>query len=635
MSIVLRGPSSGFLGRSANSYRGADAFPSPFLDMASTAMPDNLWTALEWSEFIFMSHSMYRMGVERLISYFLTDIEIESSSSKKMISDEEKEKWLTTLNEHLNILSVVKQVATDCECYGNAFVTVTLPFQRFLVCPKCSSRWNFELFAREPLFKFQWRNFSFYGECPVCKVGSGYHGEFLVDDCYKTQASELKVKRWNPKEIVIVHDELTDDIQYYWRIPASYQQKIRQGFVFELARAPKVVLDCIKNNRMLGFNANVLYHMKEPTLAGIKNRGWGLPRTLINFRQIWYVQILHRYQEAIALDWLLPIRLLMPGPRGGATPAGDALLGISGADFTSHMRRVIRQHRMDPASWHFVPFPVQALNIGGEGRQLAPHELLEQGMDTLMNGMGVPMELYRGTLQLQAYPAALRLFEATWHHRVTENNRFLRWLVKRIAALMQWEPVAVRHQRVTHADDVQRQMAILQLMGSGQVSATTALRMLGIDAIEEMRQTAEEQQKMQEIQQKMQEMMDRKAKGQQIATAGAMAPPGAAPPTGGGGGAPPGMAGGAPPAAAGPVDPNYFPITQFLQQGLMPSTPEEVIAAAQSLAQQLLGLPESIKDSELRVLKQKNELLHSQVVKELEKIRHQARLQGGAMLMGR
>lgn len=598
MSVILRGPSSGLIAGSPHHLRGAEVFPSPFLDMASLAMPDNLWTALEWSEFIFMSNSTYRMAVDRIISYFLTDIEIESPSLNSQLSDEDKEKWYTTLTEHLHILSVIKQIDTDCECYGNAFVSVMLPIQRFLVCPRCKSQWDFETFAAEPIFKFRWTNWQFSGRCPTCSVGSGYSGPFLVDDKYRTQASDLIIKRWNPKEIVIVHDEFTDDIQYYWRIPAAYQQKIRQGHIFELARAPMVVIDCIKHNKMLGFNRNAIYHMKEPTLAGIKNRGWGLPRTLINFRQIWYVQLLHRYQEAIAADWILPIRLLTPVSRGGATAAGDALLSIAGNEFMSHMRRIIREHRLDPASWHFVPFPVQAVNVGGEGRQLAPHELLEQGMDTLMNGVGVPLELYRGTLQLQAYPAALRLFEATWHHRVNENNRFLRWLIKRIAALMQWELVSVRHARVTHADDIQRQMAILQLMASGAVSPVTALRGLGLDAIEEARQTAEFDRRMQELQQKVQEELDREMKGQQIAS-GMMAPgqPGMTP------GQPP--ASGAAPAGAGGTPLSPPPITAFLQQGMMPSTPEEVIAAAQALAQQLLGLPESIKDSELRMLKQK------------------------------
>jgi hypothetical protein len=65
-----------------------------------------------------------------------------------------------------------------------------------------------------------------------------------------------------------------------------------------------------------------------------------------------------------------------------------------------------------------------------------------------------------------------------------------------------------------------------------------------------------------------------------------------------------------------------------------PVTPEEMMQQASSLAQQLLGLPESQKDSELRALKQKNEWLHSLVTAQIKQIRQKAQTAGGAMLLG-
>jgi diguanylate cyclase len=65
---------------------------------------------------------------------------------------------------------------------------------------------------------------------------------------------------------------------------------------------------------------------------------------------------------------------------------------------------------------------------------------------------------------------------------------------------------------------------------------------------------------------------------------------------------------GAPGPFASPVD-NYL---QGLQPGA-PVTPEDMQSAAQQMATELLGLPESIKDSQLRKLKQHNPVLHSVV----------------------
>jgi predicted phosphoribosyltransferase len=64
----------------------------------------------------------------------------------------------------------------------------------------------------------------------------------------------------------------------------------------------------------------------------------------------------------------------------------------------------------------------------------------------------------------------------------------------------------------------------------------------------------------------------------------------------------------------------------------VPVSPQDIKAQAQSLAQQLFIMPEPQKDSELRALKQKNELLHQQTKAELEKLRTQTRMAGGEIL---
>lgn len=61
-------------------------------------------------------------------------------------------------------------------------------------------------------------------------------------------------------------------------------------------------------------------------------------------------------------------------------------------------------------------------------------------------------------------------------------------------------------------------------------------------------------------------------------------------------------------------------------------TPNDLQAAASQLANELLGLPEGVKDSQLRQLKQFNPTLHSIVRTKMDEMRQQFRTQGGAML---
>lgn len=75
-------------------------------------------------------------------------------------------------------------------------------------------------------------------------------------------------------------------------------------------------------------------------------------------------------------------------------------------------------------------------------------------------------------------------------------------------------------------------------------------------------------------------------------------------------------------------------MTGMLQDGKTPQTPEDMIAQAESLASQLLGMPESQKDSELRMLKQKNAPMHALVRQKMDETRNRARTAGASMLLG-
>ena len=618
---------------------GDQQFPDPFLDVASQNMPTTMKNALWWSEYIWGVFGTYRMAMERIISYFLTDIDITGD-----VSDDEKKKWLAYLNDTLGVMEFLQNMMRDRMCYGNAFCSTIVPFRRFLMCPKTGDLYPLKEVYNNSRFNFKWSSdFEFVATCPK----TGWRGAWEVMDKPEDEEHNIKLKRWNPHEIELLHDPYTDEISYLWRIPEDYKLQVKKGHLYHLERVSEQVLLAIRKNQVFRFNQDSIFHMKEPTLAGIKNRGWGLPRSLINFRQIYYVQVLRRFNEAIALDYVIPFRLITPASRGGGSagglPAQDPMMFHNAGDFRSQVKSMINRRRRDPASWQVLPFPVQYDMLGGDANNLAPRDLMDQGLETLLNETGTPVELYKGTLTTQAAPTALRLFESTWRSLVFETNSLLQWLINGIAEVMSWEKVEGSLTKVTIADDMQKQMAALQLMMGQQVSGTTGLKAIGYDWESEQKLLSEEAQKQQELQARAQEEMEQAgfaaeiAKGQQ----------GGAPPPGGGQGAAMGQAGSMAGAAQGGGNPpgadaqsamgaGGTPVSEYI--GTMgpntPVTPNDLQAAAQALAQQLLGLPEGQKDSQLRELKQFNPTLHALVRETMDDIRRDARMQGGAMLMG-
>lgn len=629
--------SEGALGRGwALNSRGDEPFPDPFMDYASTVMPENIRDALRYCEFIFHSNSMIREAARRVLSYFITDIEIRGLNDKN-IGDDEKQKYISFLNDTLDIRSILHSVGLDFLCYGNSFTTLVIPFRRYLYCPECNLDVPLKQVINNPVFAYKWKMPDFYANCPRCK----YTGVWKRVDRRTNEPEEVRVRRWPAFEMEVRYDPVRDNRDYLWRIPEDYRMQVRRGDPQVLETAPWEIVEAIASNGFLLFDKKAVHHMYEPTLSGVRSRGWGISRTLVNFRHAWYCQVLHRYNEAIALDYVIPFRVLTPAPQSSSLPeAGDPLMNMDLGGLRGQVQAMLRKRRRDPASWHFLSTPVQYQMLGGEARNLAPTDLLESGVNMLLNGFGMPAELYRGTLSLQAALPAIRLFESSWQYLIHCLNNFLTETTKAIGDAFGWEPATCRLIKPTLLDDVQLIMSKMQLMQAQQVSQTGVLRSLGMDFKEEQRQILEEQRFVQEEQARIQKNMEDASMMEQMAPPvnmqfmqqqaqgggqGGQAPAGAQPPPGPAQSAPP-PSGPAGMAAQGmsiatPTSPNQK------------VTPQDLQAKADAIANQMLAMPEAQRQSEMTKLKSQDPVVHSLVKQTINNIRQQAQTQGARMIM--
>lgn len=608
-----------------------DRYGDPFDDVASRSMPDSLNSVLELCEYVYDRDGTYGRAIERVVSYFLTDISLAG------ISDDEQKKWHEFYNEFVKLLSCVKNVLENRQCYGNAFVSVIVKFQRFLVCKQCG-KFSAKLSSiyRDGRFEFDFRDYEFIARCPLCR----HRGPMIVDDKEGTLKEDIIPKVWNPKEIRLVHDLYTGENEFFWSIPSRYKQDINSGKLMFLERVPASVLRTIKYGQDYRFNPGNILHLKDPVLAGRYNAGWGFPRVFKNYRSLFYVQMLRRYNEALMLDYVIPTRVLTPLIKQGASGAGasfggsnaDPLASISGSDVRASLMKLVRDKNRRPDDWHTVPFPVQYQLLGGDANKLAPSEMLDSGVEQLLNEVGVAVDFYRGDLQTQAAPTTLRLMESTWRHLVTDANDVIRLVTEVSAQTLRWTKPKAELKSITLADDLDKHNMTMQLMLNNKVSTRTALNALGLNAANERKQILEEAIEEAKEQAEAQSQMEADGIAMQLGKEEQGAGGGQG---GGQGGGPP--AGGAPagdPAAGGGMP---LPVSEFIASaGPNPNIPlEDLQAAAQAIAQDLLSgqVPESVKDSELRKLKQYHAALHSLVGTAMDEIRSQAKTQGGAMLL--
>src|ERR1019366_5606834 len=83
------------------------------------SVPSNMRSALYWSEYIFSMFGTYRMAMERVISYFLTDVQILNTS------EDETEKWQSFFNDVLDIKTVIQNMLRGRMCFHGDTKVIT------------------------------------------------------------------------------------------------------------------------------------------------------------------------------------------------------------------------------------------------------------------------------------------------------------------------------------------------------------------------------------------------------------------------------------------------------------------------------------------------------------------------------
>jgi hypothetical protein len=604
-----------------SSLSHTEPFPDPFCDYASLAMPATHQNALRWCEYIMLNDHIYRSAIERVIAYFITDLEIDG------VTEQERKDYLDYLHDTIGISTILQLCALDYMTYGNSVVSVVTPFRRALSCPGCGFEAPLKHIHNNSRFGWSWSGYEFKIDCPFCT----HHGAWRHTDRRSTEQDDISVKRWNIHEIDLQWDAYSNNVGHIWRIPAHYKRHIDYGRLFQLERCPWEVIQAIKHQQNIMFDPDTIYHAKEDTLNGVLNKGWGVSKVLTNFRQAWYVKVLHRYNEAIGLDYVIPFRLITPAPRRGSGGSngmmGDPVFTADMGGVTGSINNMLRLRKRDPTAWFSLPFPVEYQTLGGDANQFAPYQLMDQGIDNLLNGIGIPVEFYKGTMTLQAAPTSLRIMESHWGHLFYMLNRVVQWLVNKLRVQLSWDEFKIRLKKPSHAEDLNRQLAKLQLMTANMISRSTGLDSVGMSFTEEEKKKLEEQKFIAEQTQEAQEEIEASGLGDQMA-AGAMgpaaggqmagpggAPPGAAgpaaagpppagapiaPPAGGGGGG----AGGAPPMM--PPDPVEAVLANLPQTGMESISPQEQHAIADTISQQIYSMPPSMRISALRKLKNRD-----------------------------
>lgn len=580
-------------------------FADPFQTYSNQIYPKTVREVFEWAEWLWMRHGIYSQAIKRSVRYFLNSIELYGED----VGLDTRKEYEQRLLQDQGILDKIATIGDDYCAFGNSFTSVSLPITRNLICPVKGCGLSRSLDKLQEGTDYSWENFQFIGTCPQC----GRRSTFLRHDTLEQREdTELQVIRWQPQDIDIDSCPLTGEARYYYRPSGDLKSKITSGDPLTLQTIPWEFVTAVKENRRIEFNRDTFLHLKTNVCAHMleRMRGYGLPMFMSNFGQVVQLQILERFNEAIAHDYIVPLRLLTPALMANGM---DPLQTLGMNNFMGSARRMLQEHRQDPTSWHTMPAPLQYHMIGGEARQLVPVELIDRTLDNLLTSMGIATEFYRGTLQTGGPPIGLRMFEKTWIHHITNITTWLNWYLKKCNQFLLWKEVRGRLVMTSVAEDDVSKQVKLNLAASQVISNHTALRAFNIDPDYERERMKEEQRQMAED---MREEGARENKAQMLDEYMQMAPAGTIPPNAAQAnmGLPPGEA--APPMAGG-VMPAGGGMGSAPIGGTGGPTMDQMTAEAEQMANQLLISPPNIRRTELTNLKAQNPTLHALVKQSL------------------
>ena len=579
-----------FGGSPGISRENAQNLPDIFDDVLGALLPTNIYDAFTISEYMMTTTPPFASVTRRVVRYFLTDISITGASGSN------KDKYIKFIKRQLRILENLGEIGEDLLVYGNSFSSVYLPFERMLTCPKCGTRYM----ARKIDYRFDPRTMTFSGMCYKCNEKV----TFNRSDYPSPDQSRICIRRWNPKRIELRVHPISGKIEYYYRLDEDkLVSHITSGNPidrFYLDESPWDFIEacCTRVGQatpLFKFKDDSILHIKVPSLAGIEMYGWGMPPLLPYLKLAYYVQLMRRYDEAIAMDFIVPFRVISPTPVGNGD-SQDALTLSSMRGFVAAMTAMVERKRKNITDVQIAPYPINYQMLGGEGRQLSPKDSLQQAMTELINAIGYPEDMYTGKMTLQTAPVAIRVYERQYQFMVDGFNRAIDWFLDKVSRHLHWDSITGSLQSTTLADDIERKSLILQAAAAGDISKGTAYRSVAdIDFMDEQKKIVTEQSQIQNIQQ-------RAMAAQQAQTLN-----------------------------GGPEQEDGDAVG--VPGGSVGATPGDVREQAEVYANQLLSMPDTQRRGMLIKIKQSNPTLHDQVIGIMNDIRSQARSQGGAMML--
>lgn len=456
-------------------------YGDPFFDLSNFYMPKSYKKFFKWTRFFFMTNAIVGPTIVQMAVYPVTNTTYSPVKEDQKKFNETKNLYKMIFEDVLRIKSEMIQVGIDYFTYGNAFVMVSIPFRRMFKCPVCDAMFS----ARDTKYKYNPQKATFSGTCKNRKCKKQV--TFRVEEKNVDLPKRCKIVRLYPGDINIRHNPITGESQYHYKVPGRDSSPIKRGNKFLIDTTPMLNLKAIAKNSPIKLDPEKVFHFKRPNVSGV-NQEWGMPLPLPALKKLFYMQILQKAQEAVAIQHIVPLVMLYPEANAGQSPY--ELLQLD--KWRKEVEHSLQMWKKDPNYVGIFPFPVGSRPLFGNGRSLLVTAEVREAANEVVAGMGVTQEFVFGGLTWSASSITLRMLENQFLNYRGLMLEFLRFVVDRLVAVFHIPRLKVGLQEFKMIDDVQQKQFLAQLREGGLLSDETLLNAAGRDYDEEYEKMKEE-----------------------------------------------------------------------------------------------------------------------------------------------
>jgi len=461
----LRGVSTNTLGpRIGNQAVRRLQYPSPFFDLSSTYLPKNIKDLFRYCEYYWLTNPLINTVIAKMSEYPITDIILD------MDSKEMKKRWEILIREHISLRKFLVEAGLDYYTYGNCYVSISYPFQKILTCEACGAK----VTAERHMDSWKFHNFKFeFKKCPKC----GSKSRAKANDVYLVNIPKIRLIRWDPKRILVMHSSTTGHSFYFYMMPRYHANDLHLGRKHVVVKTPQKFILAAKKNKPLKFHEGELYHLKRPMASG-HSSGYGMPLMLPVLKDSFFLQILKKSQEAVAVEHVIPLRIIFPQ---SANPTANVMGQVALKQWREQIWNEMHRWKQDQNYMPIVPYPIGFQSIGGDGKALMLSQEIGVWAEQIVAGMGVPRELVFGGMSYSASNVSLRMLENTFLGYRNDQMKLVNWIIHKLSIFLGWEQPRARMKDFKMADDLQRKMYLMQLNQQGKVSDATLLSESDLD----------------------------------------------------------------------------------------------------------------------------------------------------------